>query len=103
MESPEDPTPDVPSIDAGRRAHLLLLACGKEVLKLAAFVGVVYVLNSTASGVRVTDTPIDGESLGRLVQVPGFPKMQAWGTNYSQHRLREIAPYSYFRRPARAV
>jgi len=61
MVNPEDPTPDVPSISAGRRARLLLQAYGKEVLKLVVLAGLVYVLNSKASEVGVTDTPLDGE------------------------------------------
>jgi hypothetical protein len=94
MYTPHDPThPE--SSPAAKRRRRRQLAASATAITVAVVAGATYVLvASRQPTLTVPETArIGTRSPDRLVPVRGHSKMQAHGTNWSQRRPIEIAPY----------
>lgn len=93
MHTPEDSQQiEVPPVPANRRA--MLIRTGYTILATAVVAGIAYAVNSANSKGTLAELASAGDSSSAvLVAVQGHCKMQARGTNWSQHRLIEINEY----------
>ena len=94
MHTPHDPT-NPGATPADKRRRLRLLAISGTAITFAGAVGVTYILIASKSSAPSVPNlfQIGSESTSRLGTVSGHVKRQAYGPNWSQHRLIEIAEY----------
>lgn len=95
MQTPQDPTPDVSPV-ANNRQHRLRTA-SVALAATGVLVGIAYAIRSRSPELTTGQFALaDVLALGQRAE--GHPKMQAFGRNWSEHRLIHIDPY--FRRAA---
>jgi len=93
MSTPEDPThPEEQPSATNRRTRLLVVAGAAAAVVVVG--GIVYAVTSTKPDADGAELALNaGRALDELKTVRRHVKMQAFGTNYLQHRPIEVGPY----------